>query len=124
MGNPHAIQCVDDVDSAPVLQQGPLIEHHASFPNRVNAGFMQVVDRSHIRLGVFERGAGETLACGTGACAAAVAGIRLGLLDARVEVQMRGGSLTISWAGGTSSVMMTGPATTVFHGEINLPDTL
>ena len=124
MGNPHAIQCVDDVDSAPVLQQGPLIEHHASFPNRVNAGFMQVVDRSHIRLRVFERGAGETLACGTGACAAAVAGIRLGLLDARVEVQMRGGSLTISWAGGTSSVMMTGPATTVFHGEINLPDTL
>ena len=124
MGNPHAVQCVDAVDSAPVLLQGPLIEHHPSFPNRVNAGFMQVMDRSHIRLRVFERGAGETLACGTGACAAVVAGIRLGLLDARVDVQMRGGSLTISWAGGASSVMMTGPATTVFHGEINLPDTL
>jgi diaminopimelate epimerase len=124
MGNPHAVQCVADVDRAPVAQQGPLIEHHPCFPNRVNAGFMQVVDRSHIRLRVFERGAGETLACGTGACAAVVAGIRLGLLDASVEVEMRGGTLTISWAGLGAAVLMTGPATSVFHGEINLPDTL
>ncbi|WP_210542109.1 diaminopimelate epimerase [Rhodoferax sp. PAMC 29310] len=124
MGNPHAVQVVDDVDTAPVLTQGPLIEHHACFPRRVNAGFMQVVDRGHIRLRVFERGAGETLACGTGACAAVVAGIRLGLLDETVDVQTHGGVLTISWAGGASSVMMTGPATTVFHGEIDLPETL
>jgi diaminopimelate epimerase len=124
MGNPHAVQLVDDVDTAPVLWQGPLIEHHASFPNRVNAGFMQIVDRRHIRLRVFERGAGETLACGSGACAAVVAGIRLGLLDDTVDVQTHGGTLTISWAGGTSPVMMTGPATTVFHGEIDLPDNL
>ena len=124
MGNPHAVQVVDDVDTAPVLTQGPLIEHHACFPRRVNAGFMQVVDRGHIRLRVFERGAGETLACGTGACAAVVAGIRLGLLDETVDVQTHGGLLTISWAGGASPVMMTGPATTVFHGEIDLPETL
>jgi diaminopimelate epimerase len=124
MGNPHAVQVVDDVDTAPVLAQGPLIEHHARFPRRVNAGFMQIVDRGHIRLRVFERGAGETLACGSGACAAVVAGIRLGLLDERVDVQTRGGTLTISWAGASSPVMMTGPATTVFHGEIDLPDNL
>lgn len=122
MGNPHAVQLVDDVDTAPVLTQGPLIEHHARFVRRVNAGFMQVVDRSHIRLRVYERGAGETLACGTGACAAVVAGIRLGLLDERVEVQTRGGALTIEWTGGDAPVMMTGPATTVFQGEIELPD--
>ena len=124
MGNPHAVQVVDDVDTAPVLTQGPLIERHPHFPRRVNAGFMQVVDRGHIRLRVYERGAGETLACGTGACAAVVAGIRLGLLDDTVEVQTHGGLLTISWAGSASSVMMTGPATSVFHGEIDLPDTL
>jgi diaminopimelate epimerase len=124
MGNPHAVQVVDDVDTAPVLTQGPLIEHHGCFPRRVNAGFMQVVDRRHIRLRVFERGAGETLACGTGACAAVVAGIRLGLLDETVDVQTHGGMLTISWAGEASPVMMTGPATTVFHGEIDLPETL
>lgn len=124
MGNPHAVLVVDEVDAAPVLAQGPLIEHHASFPKRVNAGFMQVVDRRRIRLRVYERGAGETLACGTGACAAVVAGIRLGLLDSLVEVQTRGGILTISWAGGASPVMMTGPATTVFHGEIDLTDNL
>lgn len=124
MGNPHAVQVVDDVDTAPVLQQGPLIENHASFPRRVNAGFMQVVDRSHIRLRVYERGAGETLACGSGACAAVVAGIRLGLLDDTVEVHTHGGTLTISWMGSASPVMMTGPATTVFHGEIELPDSL
>ncbi|MES2880271.1 MAG: diaminopimelate epimerase [Pseudomonadota bacterium] len=124
MGNPHAVQVVDDVDTAPVLLQGPLIENHASFPRRVNAGFMQVVDRGHIRLRVYERGAGETLACGSGACAAVVAGIRLGLLDDTVDVQTHGGTLTISWAGLASPVMMTGPATTVFHGEIELPDSL
>jgi diaminopimelate epimerase len=150
MGNPHAVQLVDDVDTAPVLTQGPLIEHHPRFPRRVNAGFMQVLDRSHIRLRVYERGAGETLACGTGACVAVVAGIRLGLLDARVDVQTRGGVLTIEWAGGIDAagpsqggdgplggqrttrgekrggyiapVLMTGPATTVFQGEIDLPE--
>ena len=124
MGNPHAVQVVDDVDTAPVLAQGPLIEHHPRFPNRVNAGFMQVVDRGHIRLRVYERGAGETLACGTGACAAVVAGIRLGLLDSTVDVQTLGGTLTIFWAGASAPVMMTGPAVTVFHGEITLPDHL
>ena len=124
MGNPHAVLLVDDVDTAPVLEQGPLIEHHPAFPRRVNAGFMQVLNRSHVRLRVFERGAGETLACGSGACAAVVAGIRLGLLDAVVAVQMRGGTLTISWSGGASSVMMTGPATSVFHGDIHLPEHL
>lgn len=124
MGNPHAVQVVDEVDTAPVLLQGPLIENHPSFPKRVNAGFMQVVDRRHIRLRVFERGTGETLACGSGACAAVVAGIRLGLLDDKVDVQTRGGTLTISWAGLASPVMMTGPATTVFDGEIDLPDHL
>jgi diaminopimelate epimerase len=124
MGNPHAVQVVTDVDTAPVLTQGPLIERHSRFPRRVNAGFMQVLDRSNIRLRVFERGAGETLACGSGACAAVVAGIRLGLLDGTVDVQTRGGTLTISWAGTPSPVMMTGPATTVFHGEIDLPEHL
>lgn len=123
MGNPHAVLVVDDVDTASVLTLGALIEPHAHFPRRVNVGFMQVLDRRRIRLRVFERGAGETLACGTGACAAVVAGIRLGLLDDTVEVQTLGGLLTISWAGGASSVMMTGPATSVFHGEIDLPET-
>jgi diaminopimelate epimerase len=124
MGNPHAVQVVDDVDTAPVPDVGPLIEHHPRFPNRVNAGFMQVLDRSHIRLRVYERGAGETLACGTGACAAVVAGIRLGLLDRTVDVQTLGGTLTISWAGEASPVLMTGPAVSVFRGEITLPDHL
>jgi diaminopimelate epimerase len=124
MGNPHAVQVVDNTDTAPVLQQGPLIEHHAAFPNRVNAGFMQVVDRTHVRLRVFERGAGETLACGTGACAAVVTGIRWGLLDAKVQVQTHGGVLTIEWQGAGHPVRMTGPATTVFQGEITLPDNL
>lgn len=125
MGNPHAVQWVADVDQAEVSRLGPLIEHHARFPRRVNAGFVQVVDRQQVRLRVWERGAGETLACGTGACAAVVAGIRLGLLDARVEVHTRGGQLTIEWAGQTdlqAPVWMTGPATTVFQGEIDLPD--
>ena len=120
MGNPHAVQIVDDVAGAPVLTQGPLIERHTRFAQRVNAGFMQVVDRRHIHLRVYERGAGETLACGTGACAAVVAGIRLGLLAPKVSVQTRGGVLTIEWAGGSSAVLMTGPATTVFKGEIEL----
>jgi diaminopimelate epimerase len=128
MGNPHAVQLVDAVESAPVAQTGPLIEHHARFARRVNAGFMQVVSRSQIRLRVWERGAGETLACGTGACAAVVAGIRLGLLDARVDVLTRGGTLTIEWQGGlsasTAPVLMTGPATTVFEAEIEVPDHL
>jgi diaminopimelate epimerase len=124
MGNPHAVQLVDDVDTAPVEVQGPLIEHHTSFPKRVNAGFMQIVSRDHIRLRVFERGAGETLACGTGACAAVVAGIRLGLLDPVVDGDARGGRLTIEWQGArdglSSHVFMTGPAQTVFQGEIEL----
>jgi diaminopimelate epimerase len=124
MGNPHAVQLVDDVDAAPVLQQGPLIEHHPFFPNRVNAGFMQVQSRHQIRLRVFERGAGETLACGSGACAAVVAGIRLGLLEPEVDVKTHGGVLTIAWAGGNAPVMMTGPATTVFHGDIEIPNDL
>ena len=125
MGNPHAVALVDDVERAPVLSQGPLIERHPAFARRVNAGFMQVVDRAHIRLRVYERGAGETLACGTGACAAVVAGIRLGLLDGRVDVATHGGRLTIEWAGGaTDSVLLTGPAETVFEGSIELPDEL
>jgi diaminopimelate epimerase len=120
MGNPHAVQLVQNVDSAPVDTHGLLIERHRRFPKRVNAGFMQVVDRHDIRLRVFERGAGETLACGTGACAAVVAGIRRGLLDSPVKVETRGGELTIAWAGDTSPVMMSGPAVTVFEGEIEL----
>jgi diaminopimelate epimerase len=120
MGNPHAVQLVTDVDHAPVALQGPVIESHARFPRRVNAGFMQVVNRQHIRLRVHERGAGETLACGTGACAAVVAGIRLGLLDSKVDVDTHGGRLTIEWQGGDSHVLMTGPAQTVFEGEIEL----
>ncbi|MBK5204580.1 MAG: diaminopimelate epimerase [Polaromonas sp.] len=123
MGNPHAVQLVEDVDSAPVLQTGPLIEHHVRFPRRVNAGFMQVVSRSQIRLRVYERGAGETLACGTGACAAVVAGRRWGLLDAQVNVITRGGPLTIEWPGQLDApVLLTGPATTVFTSEIDVPD--
>ena len=122
MGNPHAVQLVDDVANAPVLLEGPLIERHPRFPNRVNAGFMQVQSRGRIALRVYERGAGETLACGTGACAAVVAGIRLGLLDALVEVETRGGLLTIEWAGEGAAVRMTGPATIVFEGEIDIPD--
>jgi diaminopimelate epimerase len=121
MGNPHAVQIVADVDTAPVAAQGPRIEKHARFAQGVNAGFMQVVSRRAIRLRVFERGAGETLACGTGACAAVVVGIRLGLLDPTVEVETRGGALAIEWQGGDAPVLMTGPAETVFEGEIELP---
>jgi diaminopimelate epimerase len=126
MGNPHAVQLVDDVDEAPVLEQGPSIEKHVRFPRRVNAGFMQVVARDRIRLRVYERGAGETLACGTGACAAVVAGVRSGLLDSPVRVQTRGGELTIRWDGHenqlNSAVWMTGPAVTVFEGEMELDE--
>ncbi len=120
MGNPHAVQVVEDLDRAPVGNEGALIEVHSRFPQRVNAGFMQIMDVHHIRLRVFERGAGETLACGTGACAAAVAGIRLGQLQSPVQVDMRGGSLTIAWAGGDDSVMMTGPAVVVYDGNISI----
>jgi diaminopimelate epimerase len=121
MGNPHAVQVVADVDTAPVTTQGAKIEHHDRFPQRVNAGYMQVVDRATIRLRVWERGVGETPACGTGACAAVVAGIRRGLLDPSVRVGTRGGWLTITWAGPGAPVMMTGPATKVFEGEWEVP---
>ena len=121
MGNPHAVQVVADVDAAPVAAQGPAIERHPRFPRRVNAGYMQVVDRGRIRLRVWERGAGETLACGTGACAAVAAGIRRGLLDSKVVVDTRGGRLTIRWEGGDNEpVWMTGPAVTVFEGELDI----
>ena len=126
MGNPHAVQVVDNLDAAPVSTQGPLIERHPRFPQRVNVGYMQVIDRGRIRLRVWERGAGETLACGTGACAAVVAGIRRGLLDATVAVDMRGGRLTIRWEGAENdlncAVWMTGPAVTVFEGEIQIDE--
>jgi diaminopimelate epimerase len=122
MGNPHAVQVVDDIDTAPVATQGPLIEHHPQFPARVNAGFMQIVDTHTIRLRVFERGAGETLACGTGACAAVVTGISRGLLTSPVRVQTHGGELTIAWQGVDTPVMMTGPAVSVFESEITLAD--
>ena len=121
MGNPHAVQVVADVDAAPVTTQGPRIEHHPRFPKRVNAGYMQVVDRATIRLRVWERGAGETLACGTGACAAVVAGIRRGLLASPVRVQVRGGALTIAWDGEGRPVRMKGAAATVFEGRWTPP---
>ena len=127
MGNPHAVMLVDDVEQFPVGQIGPLVEAHTAFPNRVNAGFMQVLSRQHVRLRVYERGSGETLACGTGACAAVVAGIRLGLLDGPVDVDTHGGRLTVDWMLTpelSHSVRMTGPATTVFSGSIELPDSL
>ena len=120
MGNPHAVQVVVDVERAPVATQGPKIEHHARFPKRVNAGYMQVLDRRHIHVRVWERGAGETLACGTGACAAVVAGRLRGLLDENVAVRVRGGTLQISWRGEGEPVWMTGPAVRVFEGEIDL----
>lgn len=119
MGNPHAVQVVDNIETAPVQSLGSVIEMHPRFPERVNVGFMQMIDSHHIKLRVFERGSGETLACGTGACAAAVAGIQLGLLRSPVRVSARGGELHITWQGGTSSVFMTGPAVTVFKGEFD-----
>jgi diaminopimelate epimerase len=121
MGNPHAVQVVADVDRAPVAAEGPRIEHHRRFPQRVNAGYLQVIDRANIRLRVWERGVGETLACGTGACAAVVTGIRRGLLDAVVRVATRGGTLVIEWRGPGHPVLMTGPATTVFEGTWAVP---
>ena len=121
MGNPHAVQRVADVELAPVETQGPLVQQHPRFARHVNAGYMQIVDRGHIHLRVYERGVGETLACGSGACAAVVAGIRWGLLKPSVNVHTRGGALTISWAGGDAPVLMTGPAVTVFRGEIDIP---
>jgi len=120
MGNPHAVQVVDDLDAVPVGSEGALIESHPRFPERVNVGYMQVIDRNHIRLRVFERGAGETLACGTGACAAVVTGIKRNLLGSSVLVRTRGGDLSISWDGEARPVLMTGPAVVVFEGEINL----
>ena len=120
MGNPHAVQVVEDIERAPVKEAGPLIEHHPRFLKRVNASFMQVMDRHNLRLRVYERGTGETLSCGTGACAAVVVGIRRGLLDSPVNVATRGGTLTIAWHGDGAPVLMTGPAITVFSGEINL----
>lgn len=120
MGNPHAVQIVENVDKAPVCEEGPFIENHRRFPNRVNAGFMEIGNRHSIKLRVYERGAGETLACGTGACAAAVAGIRRKLLDSPVTVKARGGTLEIAWEGDGHNVMMTGPAVIVYNGEIDL----
>ncbi|MDR5737069.1 diaminopimelate epimerase [Caballeronia sp. LZ016] len=124
MGNPHAVQVVDDIEAYSVLTEGPLVERHARFPKRVNAGFMQIVDRHSVRLRVYERGAGETLACGTGACAAVAAGIRRGLVDSPVRVATHGGTLTIRWDGArdeSAALFMAGPAATVFEGEIELP---
>ena len=121
MGNPHAVQIVENVDSAPVERMGRQIELHPRFPQRVNAGFMQIIDTHHIKLRVFERGSGETLACGTGACAAVVTGILWGRLVSPVSVKARGGELQIAWQGGNSAVLMTGPAVTVFTGSITLP---
>ena len=120
MGNPHAVQVVADADAAPVGSEGPLIERHVRFPDRVNAGYMQIVDRRHIKLRVFERGAGETLSCGTGACAAVAVGITRGLLDSPVKVHTRGGELEIAWMGAAQPVFMTGPAQSVFEGEIEV----
>ena len=124
MGNPHAVQVVLDVESAPVLEEGAEIEQYSAFPKRVNAGYMQVMNRNEIKLRVYERGAGETLACGTGACAAVVSGIRRGLLDSPVKVHTRGGDLHIAWGGTVNSiiqpVIMTGPAVTVFEGEATI----
>ncbi|MFA6066976.1 MAG: diaminopimelate epimerase [Janthinobacterium sp.] len=120
MGNPHAVQVVEDVDAQDLEQSGPLIEHHPRFPRRVNAGYLQIVDRHHVKLRVYERGAGETLACGTGACAAAVAGILRGRLDSPVRISARGGELSIAWQGPGHPVLMTGPAVTVFEGTIEL----
>lgn len=120
MGNPHAVQIVDDIEVAPVVALGSQIEVHSRFPERVNAGFMQIIDTHHIKLRVFERGSGETLACGTGACAAVVAGIQLGKLSSPVKVTARGGELHIAWLGGNAPVMMTGPAVTVFTGTVVL----
>ena len=120
LGNPHAVRVVEDIETAPVSSQGPLIESHPRFAKRVNAGYMQVVGRDHIRVRVYERGAGETLACGTGACAAVVAGRQRDLLDATVTVQLTGGALGIAWQGEGRPVLMTGPAETVFEGTIDL----
>jgi diaminopimelate epimerase len=122
IGNPHAVQVVPDVTSAPVTTQGRSIETHPRFPDRVNAGYMQVLDRHSIALRVWERGAGETLACGTGACAAVVAGISRNLLDSPVTVETRGGTLTIAWPGGDNAVVMKGPAVTVFEGTLELEE--
>jgi diaminopimelate epimerase len=121
LGNPHAVQIVNDIETAPVISEGPLIENHDLFPDRVNASYMQITDRNNIRLRVWERGVGETLACGSGACAAVVTGIRWGLIDSPVRVHMQGGELKIAWHGEEGNVLMTGPARIVFEGEIDIP---
>lgn len=121
IGNPHAVQVVNDIEAAPVISQGPMIENHALFPERANAGYMQITDRHNIRLRVWERGVGETLACGSGACAAVAIGIRWGLIDSPVRVHTRGGELQIAWQGEEGNVLMTGPARVVFEGEIDIP---
>ncbi|RRJ82955.1 diaminopimelate epimerase [Aestuariirhabdus litorea] len=120
MGNPHAVLLVEDVDSAPVLELGPRLEHHPRFPQRCNVGFLQIINRREARLRVFERGVGETLACGTGACAALVAGRLRGLLDEEVTMQLPGGTLKLAWKGDNQPVIMTGPATRVYEGQIRL----
>jgi diaminopimelate epimerase len=120
MGNPHAVMLVNDINAAAVDTLGPKLESHPRFPERVNVGFMQVVARNHIRLRVYERGAAETLACGTGACAAVAVGIRWKLLDDTVKVELPGGTLTIKWEGGSTPLWMIGPATHVFEGTIEL----
>jgi diaminopimelate epimerase len=120
MGNPHCVVFVGNVDDAPVATLGPRIENHDAFPNRVNVEFVELVDRGHVRQRTWERGAGETLACGSGACATVVASILRGVVDARVRVELRGGDLDIAWAGGAASVLMTGPAATVFTGTIEV----
>ncbi|KPP99294.1 MAG: diaminopimelate epimerase DapF [Marinobacter sp. HL-58] len=121
MGNPHGVLLVDDVDTAPVLELGPRLENHPRFPARANIGFLQIVDRTHARLRVFERGSGETMACGSGACAAVVAGCLRGLLDPRVDVELKGGHLVIEWQGEGTPVMMDGPTASVFEGQLRLP---
>jgi diaminopimelate epimerase len=120
IGNPHAVLAVASVDAAPVATLGPAIEHHARFPKRVNAGFMEIVGRSRVRLRVYERGAGETLACGTGACAAVAVGIRRGLLDAEVQVSVRGGELRVNWAGAGASIWLTGAAKMSYQGHLEI----
>jgi len=120
MGNPHAVQIVDDIDEARVREMGSQIERHPLFPQHVNAGFMQILDRQTIRVRVWERGSGETLACGTGACAAVAAGIDQGKLDSPVKVFLRGGSLDIEWAGGDASILMTGPTEYVYEGMFEM----
>jgi diaminopimelate epimerase len=120
MGNPHAVILVDDIKRAPVNNLGPIIQNHPGFPEKANVGFMQIINRSSIKLRVYERGAGETLACGSGACAAVVAGRLQGLLDADVKVELRGGLLDVTWKGDQNPVILTGPACRVYEGHLQI----